>query len=225
VLFDGVQDCAQLFHLPLHVPNSVFDGLDYDDVPTPNGTGANPTDIAIVPAQPQCTNEVLNDLGITFVNGLPVVPNHDDEPDTPQVMDETPEEEEEVVEDGNLYARDLSTPSMDGYSFRNPAIDTVFHEMYETLWMHCRDMLHPVDTVKVQMQSLLVRTVHEGLIEQMDQLEEIIGPIDEEHTLISYGQVFVLTNGARALMDADLCTFKWIGRSMWYSVIPRNPDE
>ena len=60
----------------------------------------------------------------------------------------------------------------------------------------------------------------------MDQLEEIIGPNNEEHTLIAYEQMFILTNGARALMDlCDCYTFKFIKRGMWYSVFPRNPDE
>ena len=60
----------------------------------------------------------------------------------------------------------------------------------------------------------------------MDQLEEIIGPINEEHTLIAYGQMFILTNGARALMDpCDWYTFKFVKRGIWYSVFPRNPEE
>ena len=60
----------------------------------------------------------------------------------------------------------------------------------------------------------------------MDQLEEIIGPINEEHTLIAYGQMFILTNGARALMDScDWYTFKLIKIGMWYGVFPRKPDE
>ena len=72
----------------------------------------------------------------------------------------------------------------------------------------------------------MIRTIHVGLLAQMDQLEEIIGPINEEHTLIAYGQMFILTNGARALMDpCDWYTFKFIKRGIWYSVFPRNPDE
>ena len=68
--------------------------------------------------------------------------------------------------------------------------------------------------------------VHVGLLAQMDQLEEIIEPINEEHTLIAYGQMFILTNGARASMDpCDWCTFKFIKRGMWYSVFPRSLDE
>ena len=60
----------------------------------------------------------------------------------------------------------------------------------------------------------------------MDQLEEIIGLINEEHTLIAYGQMFIPTNRARALMDpCDWYTFIFIKRGMWYSVFQRNPDE
>ena len=61
VLFDGVQDCAQLYHLPLHVSNAMFDGLDDDvvvdddddDVPIPIGPHATTTDAAIAPVQPE----------------------------------------------------------------------------------------------------------------------------------------------------------------------------
>jgi hypothetical protein len=60
----------------------------------------------------------------------------------------------------------------------------------------------------------------------MDQLKELIGSIIEEHTLIAYGQMFILTNGARALMDpCDWYTFRWMRRTMWHSVFPKNPDE
>jgi hypothetical protein len=38
VLFDEVQNCAQLYHSPVLVPNALFDGLDDDDVPAPIGT-------------------------------------------------------------------------------------------------------------------------------------------------------------------------------------------
>ena len=56
----------------------------------------------------------------------------------------------------------------------------------------------------------------------MDQPEEIIGLINEEHTLIAYEQMFILTNGARALMDpCDWYTFKLVKRGMWISVFPR----
>ena len=92
--------------------------------------------------------------------------------------------------------------------------------------MRCSDMRAPVDPSFVEWKSLIIRTVHAGLLAQMDQLEEIIGTINEEHTLIAYGQMFILTNGARALMDpCDWYTFKFIKRGIWYSVFPRNPDE
>ena len=82
--------------------------------------------------------------------------------------------------------------------------------------MRCSDMRAPVDPAFVEWQSLIIRTVHAGLLAQMDQSEEIIGPINEEHTLIAYGQMFILTNGARALMDpCDWYTFKFIKRGIW----------
>ena len=115
VLFDGVQDCAQLFHLPLRVPDAIFDGLDdnEDDMPINVGTLATAANPATAPEQPEWnantfdTNEVFNDLGITFVDGVPVFPNFDDDADTPHVVDETTAEVENDNEDGNVYARDL----------------------------------------------------------------------------------------------------------------------
>ena len=54
VLFDGVQDCAQLFHLPLRVPDAMFEGLDDDDdVPVDVGTAVTAADPATAPEQPQ----------------------------------------------------------------------------------------------------------------------------------------------------------------------------
>jgi hypothetical protein len=36
----------------------------------------------------------------------------------------------------------------------------------------------------------------------------------------------ILTSGARPLMDpCDWYTFRWLSRTMWHSVFPRNPDE
>jgi hypothetical protein len=55
-----------------------------------------------------------------------------------------------------------------------------------------------VDSAFVEWKSLIIQTVHARLLAQTDQLEAIIGPFNEEHTLIAYKQMFVLTNGARA---------------------------
>ena len=104
---------------------------------------------------------------------------------------------------------------MEGYPFQQPALDTVFREMSENLQMRCSDMRAPVVPAFVEWKSLIKRTVHAGLLAQMDQLEEIIEPINEKHTLIAYGRMFILTNGARALMDpCDWYTFKFIKRGM-----------
>ena len=67
-------------------------------------------------------------------------------------------------------------------------------------------MRAPVDPAFVEWKSLIIRTIHAGLLAQMDQLEEIINPINEEHTLIAYGQMFIVTHGARALMDPVIGT-------------------
>ena len=104
---------------------------------------------------------------------------------------------------------------MEGYPFQQPALDTVFREMFENLQMRCSDMRAPIGPAFVEMESLMIRTIHARLLAQMDQLEEIIGPINEEHTLIAYGQMFILTNGARALMDpCDWYTFKFVKRGI-----------
>ena len=81
-----------------------------------------------------------------------------------------------------------------------------FREMFESLQMRCLDMRAPVDPAFVEWKSLVLRTVHEKLETQMDQLDAIIRPINEKHTLIAYGQVFILT--------CDWYTFRWISRAM-----------
>jgi hypothetical protein len=158
VLFDGAQDCAQLFHLPLRVSNAMFDRLDDDDDVLVNvGTPATATNAAIAPEQPEWiannfdTKEVFDNLAITFVDGAPVAPDQDDKPDTLHVVDETPKvEEEDNNDDGNVYARDFSIPSMEGYPFRQPALDSVFCEMFEKLQMRCLDIRALVDPAFVE---------------------------------------------------------------------------
>jgi hypothetical protein len=173
------------------------------------------------------TNEGLEDLGITFVDGVSVVTDQNDVADTPHVVDETSEEvEDDDNDECNLYARELPVPSMERYPFKQPALDTVFREIFENLQMRCSDIRATVDPAFVKWKSLIIKTIHAGLLAQMDQLKKIIGPINVEHTLIAYGQMFDLTNAARELMDhCDWYTFKFIKRGMWYSVFPRNPDE
>jgi hypothetical protein len=137
----------------------MFDGLDddVDDMPIDAGTPATAANLATAPEQPEWvantfdTNEVFNDLGITFVDGVPVVPSYDDEPDTPQVVEETHDDvEDDDIGDGNVYARDLPVPSMEDYPFIQPALDTVFREMFDNLQMRCSDMRAPVDIALVE---------------------------------------------------------------------------
>ena len=134
-----------------------------------------------------------------------MITDQDDEADTPHVIDETPEEVEEDENDNdNVYARDLPVSSMEGYSFRQPALDTVFREMLENLQLRRSDMRAPVDPAFVEWKSLIIRTIHAGLLAKIDQLKEIIGPINEEHTLITYGQTFILTNQWSKSADGSL---------------------
>jgi hypothetical protein len=88
----------------------------------------------------------------------------------------------------------LPVPNMESYPFIQPELDTVFREMFKNLQMRGSDMQAPVDIAFVEWKSLIIRTVHAGLLAQMDQLEELIGPINEEHTLLAHGQMFILTN-------------------------------
>jgi hypothetical protein len=55
VLFDGVQDCAHLFHLPLRVPDAMFYGIDdiVDDVPIVDGTPVTAVDPATATEHPE----------------------------------------------------------------------------------------------------------------------------------------------------------------------------
>jgi hypothetical protein len=83
------------------------------------------------------TNEVLDDLGITFVDKVPVVSDQDDDLDTSQGVDEfSRENEEDDNNNGNIYARKLPVPSMESHLFRQPALDTVFWECLKTYTTH-----------------------------------------------------------------------------------------
>ena len=126
-------------------------------MPVDVGTTATAADPATAPEQPEWlannfdTYDGFDALGITDVDGVPVVTDQDDEADTPHVIDETPEEvEEDKNDDGNVYARELPVPSMEGYPFQQPALDTVFREMFKDLQMRCSDMRAPVDPAFVE---------------------------------------------------------------------------
>ena len=93
--------------------------------------------------------------------------------------------------------------------------------------MHCRVLRMTVDTEYVERKSKLIRTIREGLMEQIAQLEELTGIINEKHTLIVYGQVvFILTNGARALMDLTDCyTIQELRCALWWDAFPSDPHD
>ena len=46
---------------------------------------------------------------------------------------------------------------MEGYPFQQPALDTVFREMFENLQMRRSDMRAPVGPEFVEMESLMLR--------------------------------------------------------------------
>jgi hypothetical protein len=174
VLFDRVQDCAQLFCAGLCAtisftsvsPDNMFDGLDDvdDNVLVDVGTPVIAANPATAPEHSEWdantfdTNAVFNELGITFVNGVQVVPSYDKKADTPHFADETPEDvEDDDNDDGNFYASELPVPSMEGYPFRQPALDTVFREMFKNLQMRCSDMRAPVNLAFVEWKLLIMR--------------------------------------------------------------------
>ena len=158
-------------------------------------------------------------LGVEILDGVPVVTDQDDEADTPHDIDETPEEDEQDDnDDDNEYARELSVPSMEGYPFQQPALDTVIREMFENLQLRCSDMRAPVGSAFVEMESLMIRTIHAGLLTQMDQLEEIIGPINEEHTNVHTYKWCKSIDGSLCLVYVQICQERYM-----VQYIPKEP--
>ena len=77
-----------------------------------------------------------------------MVTDQDDDADTPHVIAEDPDDDEQDNnDDGNEYARELPVPNMEGYPFRQPALDTVFREMFESLQMRGSDTRATVNGV------------------------------------------------------------------------------
>ena len=111
------------------------------------------------------TYDGIDGLVVEMVDGIPVVTDQDDDADTPHVINEDPEEvEQDDDDDGNVYARELPVPSMEGYPFKQPALDTVFREMFENLQMRGSDTRATVNPEYVEMESLMIRTIHTGLL-------------------------------------------------------------
>ena len=48
VLFDDFQGCTTMYHLPMKIPDSLFDELDADDVPTQPEPPLNPAPAALI---------------------------------------------------------------------------------------------------------------------------------------------------------------------------------
>ena len=86
------------------------------------------------------------------------------------------------------------------------------------------NLLHMEDTrVEVTIQlnerrSLLGRTSHEGLLEQLLRYEAFYGKNNRVYIFVAYGRVYRLLEGARALIDrTDLYSFQDLQRHMRYT--------
>ena len=73
--------------------------------------------------------------------------------------------------DDALYARDLPTPNMNAWVIPNVRTDTTFTELWETYLLHMEDTRVEVTVQLIEWRSLIGRTSHEGLLEQLRRYE------------------------------------------------------
>ena len=145
-------------------------------------------------------------MGITAVNDT--IFNDEEEVTTAAATEplQTNTEDYEIEEE-SLYARDLPTPNMTSWIIPDVRTDTTFTEMWETYQLHMEDNRATITVQLIERRSLLGRTSHEGLLEQLSRYQQLYGDINPRFTLTAYGRAYRLVEGARALMD----------RTDWYS--------
>jgi hypothetical protein len=187
---------GEAFHLPINIDASIFDGLDDTTSPiistatilgdtaiamtAPIAMDNNNEDNAMEEAIADA-NEMFNNIGITT--------------------------QYEQVFDNAMYVRDLPTLNMTAWVIPDVRTDTTFTELWETYLLHMEDTRVEVTIQLIRWTSLLGRTSHEGLLEQLRRYEMMYGSINRAYILVAFGRVYRLVEGARALMD----------RTDWYS--------
>ena len=110
-------------------------------------------------------------------------------------------QDEEEMEEDALYARDLPTPDMESWVIPDVSTDTTFTEFWETYLLHMEDTRAEITIQLIEWRSLLGRTSHEGILEQLRRYEVLYGNINHAYILVAFGRVYRLVEGARAMMD------------------------
>ena len=70
--------------------------------------------------------------------------------------------------------------------------DTTFTEMWETYQLHMEDNRATITVHLIEWRSLLGRTSHEGLLEQLSRYQQLYGDINPRFILIAYGREYRL---------------------------------
>ena len=86
-------------------------------------------------------------------------------------------QEEEELEEDALSARDLPTPDMTSWVIQDVRTDTTFTEFWKTYLLHMKDTRTEVTIQLIEWRSLLGRTSHQGLLEQLRRYEVLYGNI------------------------------------------------
>ena len=79
-------------------------------------------------------------------------------------------------------------------------------KFWETYLLHMKHTRAEITIPLIEWRSLLGRTSHVELLEQLPRYKALYGSINRAYILVAYGRVYRLVEGARALMD----------RTKWY---------
>jgi len=101
-------------------------------------------------------------------------------------------DDEEEQEEDAIYARDLPTPNMAAWIIPDVRTDTTFTELWETYLLHMEDRRAEVTIPVIEWRSLIGRTSHEGLLEQLRRYEMLYGSINHAYILVAFGRVYRL---------------------------------
>jgi hypothetical protein len=232
VLFEDNDWRGEAFHLPINIDESIFDGLNDITAPIlPTATMLGETAIAVAASiSMENTNgdtamkDAIAEANEMFINmriTTSYVQVFYDEPEVSHAAGmETPQPQvkEEEQEEDALYARDLPTPNMAAWVFTDVRTGTTFTEFWETHLLHMKDTRAKIVIPLIEWRSLLGRTSHEGLLEQLLRYEALYRSINRAYILVAYGRVYRLVESARALIDrTDRYSFQDLQRHMWYA--------